>query len=78
MPPEEHEFDDLMTNDNEEYEPTEPPSDRETGEMTIPEDEVPGAVLVYQNRRSEDEVKSKIEDQHLQLHHRQKCQSVRQ
>ena len=52
--PEEYELEDLMNDENEEYEPTEPPSDQEARDDAIPEDEIPGAVLMYQNRRSEE------------------------
>ncbi|CAK9100932.1 unnamed protein product [Durusdinium trenchii] len=50
----EYELEDLMNDENEEYEPTEPPSDQEARDDAIPEDEIPGAVLMYQNRRSEE------------------------
>ena len=43
----EHEIEDLMNDDeNEEYEPTEPPSGDE-GDQAVPDSEMPGAVLMY-------------------------------
>ena len=55
--PEEYELEDLMDNEQDdllEYEPSEAPTDREDEPVIIPDDEVPGAVLMYQRGRSEE------------------------